>query len=155
MRSGRPTPLDLYLTGTGGLKEPRRHEGPAPQRRLGSTRYVKVGGNSVHVVGIGALARALNRSPTRVRAWEREGRIPTGPWTLLGVDARGRRRVYSIRMIDQIAELAIETGVNRGRVPGSEFYDRMCAIYETEDSNARRGQAADQPIPPGRSTDPD
>lgn len=141
MRHDTRSPLDVYLAGRRGNDHGSRRRGDmVPRHRAKPLRYVKVGGNPVPVVGIGALARALNRSPTRIRAWEREGRIPTGPWTVPGVDARGRRRVYSIRMIDQIAELAVETGVNHGRVPGSEFYDRMCAIYETADSDARGGR---------------
>lgn len=90
--------------------------------RLVSGRYDRPpveGGREILVNGLpktlftsGELAAALNRKPSTIRRWEREGILPKATYSKPGAagDVRGRRRFYSQEQVDGLVRLAFEEG---------------------------------------------
>lgn len=66
-------------------------------------------GDTVELFYIGALAKALGRTPTLVRMWENKGIIPEPCFR----DSKGRR-LYSQEQIDLIKDCMINCGIRRG-----------------------------------------
>lgn len=103
---------------------------------LGSGRMLLVRGIEVEFFGIGDLARALNRQPVTIRAWEHEGILPAPTFTKPGRDRdpRGRRRLYTRAQVEGIWRIAREEGVlepgPRINILKTQFKRRVAALFE-------------------------
>ena len=84
--------------------------------------YAVVNNEVVPLYVVGRLARALNRSPSCLRKWERDGFLPK-PRYKPGryQDNYGKRRTYTRAMIESAAMIAAEEGV----------LDRSRSIYDS------------------------
>lgn len=103
---------------------------------LGSGRVLLVRGFEVEFFGIGDLARALNRQPVTIRAWEREGILPPPTFTKPGRDRdpRGRRRLYTRAQVVGTWLIAREEGVldpgPRINILKTQFTRRVTALFD-------------------------
>lgn len=115
----------------------RRQQAPAPAPRveeddlLGEGTFMTVRGQRVEFFGIGAVARAINRSAVTLRSWEANGIIPKSGFVKSGVDARGRRRLYSRAQAEAIIRLAKIHGVidPGSRKPLTDFKHAVWAAF--------------------------
>lgn len=102
---------------------------------LGTGRKLLVSGIEVEFFSIGDLARALNRQPVTIRAWENEGILPTSGWTKPGKDRdpRGRRRLWTRPQVEGIWRIARDEGVlhpgPRINILKTQFTARVKALF--------------------------
>lgn len=92
-------------------------------------------GEETEFFAIGQLGRALgNRSPNTLRAWEREGILPKSPYVKPSQDPRGRRRMYTRKMVEGLVDIARQEGVlwpDKGiRLSDTRFAERAKALFE-------------------------
>lgn len=62
-------------------------------------------------VGIGELARALNRSPVTLRRWERVGLLPPPGHRSRSHSTRGERRLYTRSEVAALQRAALRSSV--------------------------------------------
>ena len=74
-------------------------------------RIAQVEGQPVELLTIEELARAVRRSPTTVRRWERQGLIPGAAYRLRTSSSKGRRRLYTQAQVSAARAGAVTTGV--------------------------------------------
>lgn len=70
-----------------------------------------VKGKDMDFYTVGQLAEALNRRPTTIRKWERDGVIPRSVISAPSKDPRGRRRLYTRKQIEGMVVIAREEGI--------------------------------------------
>jgi hypothetical protein len=99
----------------GSRHERRKPLPPAPVHTVewDKNGYVKlIGGRKVEMFTIGALAKALRRSPNTLRSWIKLGYIPQAPYRLPSYEVNGKmvpgRRLYTRQMVESIMELFAE-----------------------------------------------
>jgi hypothetical protein len=98
-------------------------------------------GRSEAYYTIGALAQALGRSPTTVRAWIREGWMPDSTRRSGTRDMRGSRRMYTRAQIEGLVRIAHEELLldTKHRDPAStHFPQRARALFAQLATEARR-----------------
>lgn len=72
-------------------------------------------GELVDVFGIGAMARAIHRSPGTVRRLERQGFFPAALGRSYSRSRSGQYRVYTRAQVLKVAQAAHELGIANGR----------------------------------------
>ena len=102
-----------------------------------SNAYVKIiKGKRTEMFTIGALAKALHRTPNTVRSWIRHGYVPQAPYRLPSYELEGRmmpgRRLYTRKMIESARMLFAERGLLISqRVEWKKHPDLPIAIQES------------------------
>jgi len=89
------------------------------------SKPARLGGQVREVVGIGALAMAVGRSPVTIRRWIRLGVIPRERYRRRGVDIRGERRLFPVEHVAVIAEIAEEELYSVRVDPSGQFSHRV------------------------------
>lgn len=124
--------LDEFYPGS----RERRDQPPAPataveEDPLGTGKFLVVRGQRIEFFYVGQVARAINRTAVTLRAWEASGVIPKSGYVKPGVDARGRRRLYSRAQAETIIRLAkIHDVMDAGsRKPLTEFKHSVWAAF--------------------------
>jgi hypothetical protein len=128
--------LGEYYPGSKERRQVRPPDEPGEEPLdLGKPWVLEVAGYDVEFYPIGVLARALNRSPVTIRAWEKGGILPTS-WAKTGKDKdpRGRRRLYTRKQIEGVVQIAREEGVldphPRCNITATDFTRRVSALFK-------------------------
>jgi DNA-binding transcriptional regulator YiaG len=102
-------------------------------------------GRDVDVVTIGGLAKALGRSSSTIRRWEREHLLPRAPLHLLKHDPRAERRLYPVELVEAIAMICDAQPIGRRRSP-NRFHRQQLAIVDAWSKAHRSLQAPNQHV---------
>lgn len=103
-------------------------------RRMG--RDYIVGGKTVKLFAIGALAKALGRDATTIRSWEQKKWLPKPVLRGAEMGHGGHRRLYTTEQIERLVAAALECGllvdVKKVRVlPGDTAFPELAKrIFE-------------------------
>ena len=98
-------------------------------------KVISIKGTPTEFYLIGALAKALNRTPQTLRYWQELGVIPRGYSTNVSrtKDRRGRRRVFTREQIVGLVEIAAKEGLlddKNKQVFRTEFPERAQELFE-------------------------
>lgn len=106
----------------------------ADRENWGSPRIKTVRGVEFELYGVGSLARALGRTVSSMRLWERQGNLPPAPFIFRGRPGprgnEGTRRYYSARSIEAAVKALHDEGLLTLR------------SIQWEDEDAKRAAAA-------------
>jgi hypothetical protein len=125
-------------------------------------KYPKyIGNHPEPLYPIGALAAALERDSSTMRAWITNGWLPEARYRKKTPDVRGHHHFYIRRQIEALVEIAAEEGLlgtNRGNPASTHFpqraremFDQLAAQAHARRTafacSARRGRPGVQPAP--------
>lgn len=92
----------------------------------------EIAGKSMRLYSIGELAVILKRRPVTIRKWERLATIPKATFVKPGVDARGRRRLYSREQVEAMLRIAMEEkilDVQTMQISKTQFTPKVFAAF--------------------------
>lgn len=89
--------------------------------------------------GIGAVAKALGRSPITLRKWEAEGIIPPAGFRITGKTSNGNRRLYTRAQVEGMVRIADEEGIleHEGRgvhISTTKFTARVKELFDAQEA---------------------
>jgi hypothetical protein len=102
-------------------------------------------GTDIYVVTIGGLAKALGRSSSTVRRWEREQLLPRAPLRLLKHDPRAERRLYPVELVEAVAAICDAQPIGRRRSP-NRFRRQQMDIFDAWSKTHRSARAPNQHV---------
>lgn len=112
----------------------RRPEDPPDLERWDAKpRMLPIAGVLTELFTVGHLARALNRRPVTIRAWERDHIIPKPTIWKRSQDERGNRRLYSRGQVEGLIKIAEEEGLLKGdyrAIKDTEFTKRAFELWK-------------------------
>ena len=123
--------VQLHASGALPLDDP---EDPDAELNLllGTPRMMVHHGTEKPFFGIGALARALNRSPGTIRKWHTAGIIPRPSFGAKTEALGGRVRLYSRQQIEAARQIAREEGIlndTSAAVTQTQFAARLKEVW--------------------------